>query len=223
MEVEEANDSFAPQLCPAPPTRPPSGSPCVRWCPQSKAELPSAPGLHPPLLPTEGERWEIAVRAKTTAQILPFFFPPPHLHPFSLPFSLLSVFWPNFHALHRLCIAGRIIQPWSNHSFQHLRIFVSSLRLFFWPARMNSESSVNLTCYLKCSCRSHLFYYIFLGKSTGKILTAVNLLANRPTAHLACLVKDLSQLRQEELPSNKSSEEAGAQPNGETRLLLACF
>lgn len=88
---------------------------------------------------------------------------------------------------------------------------------------MNSESSVNLTSYVKCSCRSHLFYYIFLGKSTGKILTAVNLLANRPTGHLACLVKDLSQLRQEELPSNKSSEEAGAQPNGETRLLLACF
>jgi len=38
---------------------------------------------------------------------------------------------------------------------------------------------------------SFLFDYLLsLGKSAGRILTSVNLLANRPTAHLTHLVKD---------------------------------
>lgn len=68
---------------------------------------------------------------------------------------------------------------------------------------------------------SFFFFFFTIGKSTGRTLTYINLLVNRPTAHLTCLVKDLSQLLQEELPLNESSEESGAQPNGEARLLLA--
>lgn len=117
--------------------------------------LPSAPLV---CLPLRGWSWEIAVCAKTTPPILSFFLFSPPPSPFSLPLFPLSVFWLNFHALHRLCIAGRIIQPWSNHSFQHLHIFVYCSRSFSWPARMNSESSVNLTFYLKYSCWSHLFF-----------------------------------------------------------------
>lgn len=111
--------------------------------------LPSAPLV---CLSLSGWSWEIVVCAKTAAPILSFFFPHPH------PFSPLSAFWLDFHALHQLCIAGRIIQPCSNPSFQHLHIFVYNLRSFFWPARMNSESSVNLTFYLKYGCWSHLFF-----------------------------------------------------------------
>ena len=111
-----------------------------------------------PLHPWFAFHWEITVCTKTAALILSFFLSPPRRHPSSLLFSLLSVFWLNFHSLHRLCIAGRVIQPWSNHPFQHLHIFVYSSRSFLWPARMNSGSSVNLTFYLKYGCWSHLFF-----------------------------------------------------------------
>lgn len=113
----------------------PLPEPCL-W-PQSKAELPSAPGpaLCTPDLPSTEEMklknshlWQ---NNSTESFFLAFFFSPTHTQPlfspiFS-PFCVLAEF---------LCLTSAfvllegIIQPWNNHSFQHIPICVSSLKSF---------------------------------------------------------------------------------------------